>query len=131
MKTSKHLRREAKQLYRLCLVKGLLDEARVWSVVRRVLESKRRKELALLPYFHRLVKLEWSRHMAEVESSTPLPSDLQASVISNLQRMYGSGIRTSFVHTPALIGGMRIKVGDDVYDGSVRAKLAALQQSFL
>ena len=35
-----------------------------------------------------------------------------------------------FAQNPALIGGMRIKVGSDVYDGSVQARLAALQESF-
>ena len=44
--------------------------------------------------------------------------------------MYGPGISTSFAHNPALIGGMRIHVGSDVYDGSVRAGLDALEKSF-
>ena len=39
--------------------------------------------------------------------------------------------RTIFGHRPALIGGMRIQVGSDVYDGSVRAGLAALEKKFL
>ena len=130
MKATKQLRREAKQLFRLCLVKGLLDEVRVRQVVQRVLEGKRRGSLALLSHFQRLVKLERSQHMAEVDSATPLPADLRARVLSNLERVYGPGVSTAFVHRPALIGGMRIKVGNDVYDGSVRARLATLQKSF-
>jgi F-type H+-transporting ATPase subunit delta len=47
-----------------------------------------------------------------------------------LERAYGPGISASFVHNPGLIGGMRIKVGSDVYDGSLRARLAVLEEDF-
>jgi F-type H+-transporting ATPase subunit delta len=77
-----------------------------------------------------LVKIERSRHTAEVESATSLPPDLQASVRAGLARVYGPGIRISFAQSPALIGGMRIKVGSDVYDGSVKAGLEALEKGF-
>jgi F0F1-type ATP synthase delta subunit len=36
----------------------------------------------------------------------------------------------SFAQNQSLIGGMRIRVGSDVYDSSVQAKLALLQASF-
>jgi F-type H+-transporting ATPase subunit delta len=130
MKTTKQVRREARQLFRWCLVNGSLDEDRVRQVAQQVLEAKRRGYLALLSHFERLVKLERARHLAEVESALPLPTDLQASVRAGLERVYGPRISTSFVHRPALIGGMRIKVGSDVYDGSVKAGLAALEKSF-
>ena len=130
MKSPKQLRREAKQLLRLCLVKGLLDEARVRQAVQRVLEAHRRDGLTLLSHFRHLVKLELSRHAAEVESATSLPAALRASVLSNLERVYGPGLNTSFAHNPSLIGGMRIQVGSDVYDGSVRAGLALLGKNF-
>jgi len=130
MKATKQLRREANRLFRLCLANGLLDEARVRQVVQRVLDSKRRGGLALVSHFQRLVQLERSRHTAVVESAKPLPADLQANVLSSLSRVYGQGISTSFTQDPALIGGMRIKVGSDVYDGSVRAGLAALEKNF-
>jgi hypothetical protein len=39
MKITRQEKREAKQLYRLCLVKGLLDENRVRQVVQRVLAT--------------------------------------------------------------------------------------------
>src|SRR4051794_14147070 len=111
MKTSKQVRREAKQLFRLCLVNGSLDEVRARQVVQGVLQSKRRGGHAVLSHFLRLVKLDRSRHTATVESATSLPADLQASVLDDLERMYGSGIRPSFSLNPALIGGMRIRVG--------------------
>ena len=130
MRTTKQLRREAKQLFRMCLVKGLLDEARVRQIVERVLEARRRGSFTLLSHFRRLVKLERSHHMAEVESAASLPPALQASILSNLERVYGTGVSTSFALNPALIGGMRIQVGSDVYDGSVRAGLASLQRNF-
>jgi F-type H+-transporting ATPase subunit delta len=95
-----------------------------------MIESKRRAALALLSHFRRLVKLEYARHTAEVESAMPLPSDLRASIQAGLARVYGPGISSSFAHNPGLIGGMRIKVGSDVYDGSVRARLAALEKNF-
>jgi F-type H+-transporting ATPase subunit delta len=59
----------------------------------------------------------------------PLPPDVQAATQARLRRMYGPGLTTLFSDRPALIGGMRIQVGSDVYDGSVLAGLAALERS--
>ena len=130
MKTSKQIKRDAKRLFRWCLVNGMLDEGRTRQVVQRIIDGKRRGGLALLSQFLRLVKLEYARHTAEVESAAPLAADLRATVEAGLVRTYGPGISASFVHNPGLIGGMRIKVGSDVYDGSVRARLAVLEKSF-
>lgn len=130
MKSTKQLEHDAKQLLRMCLVGGLLDEARVRRAVQKVLDAKRRGGPALLSRFQHLVKLELARHTAEVESATSLPADLRATVLLNLDRMYGPGLSTSFALNPSLIGGMRIRVGSDVYDGTVRAELASLQRGF-
>jgi F-type H+-transporting ATPase subunit delta len=130
MKTTKQTKREAVRLFRLCLVNGVLDEGRARQVVERVIDAKRRGGLALLAYFQRLVKLEIARHTAEVVSAMPLSPDLHDSIRAGLARVHGPGIRVFFVHNPRLIGGIRIKVGSDVYDGSVRARLVALEKSF-
>jgi len=130
MKSPKQLRREARQMFRLCLVRGLLDETRVRQAVQGVLEANRRRSLTLLSYFQRLVRLERARHTAEVESAASLPQTLQARILSNLDRVYGPGLSTSFALNPALIGGIRIRVGNDVYDGSVRSGLASLRRRF-
>jgi len=130
MKITRQAKREAKQLYRLCLVKGLLDEHRVRQVVERILATGDRQGPPILAHFWRLVKLDHARHTATIESALPLPADLQATVESGLADRYGPGLTTAFTQRPELIGGMRIQVGCDVYDGSVRAGLAALEKGF-
>lgn len=130
MKISKQARREAKELFRTCLVSGLLDENRVRQAAQAVLETKPRGYLAMLSHFQRLVKLALEQRSARVESPAPLAPDLQARVQADLARAYGPGLDVTFIHNPALLGGLRIKVGSDVYDGSIQARLAALQESF-
>lgn len=130
MRTTKQIEREARQLFRFCFVDGSIDEHRVRLVAQNVLQSKHRGYLLLLGRFKRLLEHEYARHKAEIESAFPLPSDLQVKVQGKLTSVYGPGLRWQFVHNPELIGGMRIKVASDVYDGSVRTGLAALARSF-
>lgn len=130
MKIGKRVKREAKHLFRCCLVDGVLDEDRVRRVAQRVAAAGRRDCPAILSHFRRLVKLDLARRTATIESAVPLAADLQASVEAGLSRRYGRGLATAFAHRPALIGGVRIQVGSDVYDGSVRAGLAALENRF-
>ena len=130
MKVTKQARREAKSLFRTCLVNGLLDQARVRQAVKLVIADKPRGYLAILAHFQRLVRLELARRTAKVESATALSNDLQAAVKAGLARLYGPGLDLSFAQNATLIGGLRIMVGSDVYDGSVLARLEALQQSF-
>ena len=130
MITKRQAAREARRIFHLCLVDGLLDEGRVRQVVQTILESRRRGYLLLIGQFQRLVNLSYLSHLAKVESAAPVPSDLQANIQDGLVRAYGPGIATEFSLDPALIGGMRIQVGSDVYDGSVRRALEQLQRNF-
>ena len=130
MKTNKRVKRQAKQLFSLCHVEGLLDEDRTRQVVQRVIATGRRDCPAILAYLLRLVRLDLAQHVANVESALPLAADLQSSIQASLLRQYGPGLKTTFSLRPSLIGGMRIQVGSDVYDGSVLGRLAALEKSF-
>ena len=128
--TRKQAIREARQLFRLCLVNGMLDEGRVLKVVQSVIEFRRRGYLTLLGYFRRLVKLDRAQHTASVETAEPVPDDLRTHVQADLERAYGPGLSTRFVLNPELIGGMRVQVGSDVYDRSVQAGIAELKKRF-
>jgi F-type H+-transporting ATPase subunit delta len=130
MKISKQAQRSARQLFRSCLVNGMLDEDRARQAVTLVLAQRPRGYLEILSRLHRLVKLEVERRATRVESATPLPPDLQAKVTERLGKIYGAGLSVSFIQNPALIGGLRIRAGSDLYDGSVETKLAQLAASF-
>jgi F-type H+-transporting ATPase subunit delta len=130
MIATKQTKREARQLFRLCCVNGSFDQSRVRQVVERVIQARNRGYLALLTEFERRVKLASAEHTAQVETAVPLPSDLRKTVQARLEKAYGLAIEIQFTERKELIGGMRIKVGSDVYDGSVLAELAKLEKQF-
>jgi F-type H+-transporting ATPase subunit delta len=130
MKISKQALREARQLFRSCQVNGLLDENRVRQAVSQVVARRPRGYVEILSRLLRLIKLEVELHTARVESATPLPADLQADVSNRIKKIYGAGLDILFSQNPALIGGLKIQVGSDLYDGSVKTRLEKLEQSF-
>ena len=92
MKITKQAKREAKQLYRLCLVNGLLDENRVRQVVQRVVATGERDCSSIVAHFLRLVKLDCAEHTATIESATPLTADLQTVVQSGVDAPVRAGV---------------------------------------
>jgi len=130
MNINKQARRDGKQLFRACLVGGALDEARVRQTVALVIERKPRGYLSILKFLQHLVQLEVERRTATIESAIPLAPEQQAAVQANLDRVYGAGLAVNFSANPGLIGGMRVRVGSDVFDGSVRGRLEVLRESF-
>ena len=130
MKITKQSRREGKLLFRSCLQDGVLDENKVRSAFQMVISRKPRGYVAILSHLQRLVRLDVERRTARVQSASALSPAQESEVRNDLSRRYGAGLAVSFSQDPALIGGLRIQVGSDVYDGSVQARLAALRESF-
>jgi F-type H+-transporting ATPase subunit delta len=127
MKISKQGRRDARELFRACISNGGLEEGRVRNVVRRVAAGKPRGYMGILSHFQRLVRLEIQRRTAKVESATPLSAQMQEQIQGDLARRYGGGLTFTFLQNPALIGGIRVQVGGDVYDGTVLGRLNELR----
>lgn len=129
MKIGKQARRDGKALFQSCVNNSVLDEARVRQTVTQVISLKPRGYVAILQHFQRLVRLEVERRSATVESAVSLLPAVQAGVVANLTQRYGAGLNIQLSQNPALVGGLRVKVGSDVYDGSVAARLTALAES--
>jgi F-type H+-transporting ATPase subunit delta len=129
MKSSKQALRQAKDLFRACLRNGRLDDDRVREAVREVIESKPRGYMALLAQFQRLMRIAVARRTARVETAVPLDPVLAGSIENRLRELYDESLELTFAVDPSLIGGMRVRVGSDVLDGSVRGRLAELGQS--
>ena len=130
MKGSKQSRRDAKQLFQSCQVNGALDEARVRQAVTLLIEKKPRGYFGTLQELQRLVKLDVNNRSARVESAVALSEAQQQEVRASLGRLKGADVEVEFAENADLIGGMRVKLGDDVYDGSVKTRLSRLAESF-
>ena len=130
MKNSKQARHEAKQIYRCCLVDGLLDEQKAGQAAQLLGSRKPRGYREILVQFHRLVKLDQARHSARVESPVSLTDSQISELQASLAAKYGKGLNVTFWTNPTLLGGLRIQVGSDVFDGSIRARLQALRDAF-
>lgn len=130
MKITKQARRDAKRLFLSCRVNGVLDDARVRQALQGVAAQKPRGYMGILGHFRRLVKLDLDRRTARVESALALTPAQQSAVQANLTARYGAGLTFVFAQNPVLLGGMRVKVGSDVFDGTVQSRLDALAESF-
>ena len=130
MKITKQVQRDARQLFRRCLVNGVLDESRVRQTVALLLEKKPRGYVGIMTRLHRLVKLELARRSVRVENAVETTPDQMAAIQAGLAKTYGPGLDIQYWRNPALIGGLRIQVGSDLYDGSVKTRLEKLEQNF-
>ncbi|HCP40021.1 MAG TPA: H(+)-transporting ATPase [Verrucomicrobiales bacterium] len=130
MKVSKQARRDAKLLYKGCLKNGFLQEDRVTKTVQAVVDGKPRAYIQILNHLLKLVKTDIHSRTAMIESADSLDDATRKSVEKLLMERYGTSLMISFDVNPALIGGMRIQVGSDVYDASIRSRLKKIGESF-
>ena len=130
MKGTKQSRRFAKQLFKSCQVNGRLDADRTQKAVQLLIEQKPRGYFGILQHLHRLVKLDGASRTARVESAVALGQAQQQDIQDSLNRLKGGDVTVEFAENPRLIGGMRVKIGDDVFDGSVKTRLTGLSESF-
>ncbi len=130
MKGTKQSRRFAKQLFKSCQVNGQLDADRTQKSVQLLIEQKPRGYFGILQHLYRLVKLDEASRTARVESAVALAQVQQQDIQDSLNRLKDGNVTVEFAENPRLIGGMRVKIGDDVFDGSVKTRLTGLSESF-
>ncbi|MDF1658251.1 MAG: F0F1 ATP synthase subunit delta [Verrucomicrobiales bacterium] len=130
MKSGKELRRTAKKLFQASIVDGVLDPGVVQKVVRKLSDAKPRGYLQVISAYWRLVRLEIERNSALIESAIELDAATRTQVESDLKKKYGNQISTEYAIRPDLLGGIRIKIGSDVWDGSVKSRIERLEEKF-
>lgn len=118
----------SRHLLRLSFTDGKLDQEKVSHMVQSILSEKPRHHLDILKGYQRLLRLEVEKRHAVIESATPLNGSMGDRIVANLKSRYGDDLTTEFRTNPELLGGLRIKIGDDVWDGSVRSRLSQLQE---
>ena len=128
MKINKEIRWLSREMLRASFTDGQLDPGRITSLVDSLIARKPRHYIEVLKNYRRLLRLELEKRQARVESASEVDSTTSSELVTNLKKKYGSDLTTEFVVNPELLGGMRIRVGSDVWDGTVRNRLERLQQ---
>lgn len=130
MKISKTAATTARRLFTLCQTNGRVDESKLRTAIQRLVESQPREYRAILAALHRLTRLELNRRKVLVESATELDETTRSRIITGLTSQYGPDLVFSYAIEPSLIGGLRIRVGDDVLDGSIHGRLRRFASAF-
>jgi F-type H+-transporting ATPase subunit delta len=128
MKVNKEIRRRSREMLRASFTDGQLDSGRIASLVDSLIARKPRNYVDVLKNYRRLLRLEVEKRRARIETASEVDREATSKVIENLKKRYGDDLTTEFVVNPQLLGGMRIRVGSDVWDGTVRNRLERLQQ---
>jgi len=128
MKISKDIRQLSRKLVRLSCVNGTLDRERINAIVQSIIAERPRNYIQLLESYQRLLRLEIEKRRATIESAAEMEPEAGRKIVAGLEHRYGAGLTTDFVVNPALLGGVRVRVGSDVWDSSVRNRLERLQQ---
>ena len=127
MKLNKEIRRLSRKMLQASFTDGQLDPGRIASLVDSVIAEKSRNYIDVLKNYKRLLRLEVEKRHATIETASEVDPAIRSEIATNLKSKYGDDLTTDFHVDPQLLGGMRIRVGSDVWDGSVRNRLERLQ----
>ena len=128
MKINKEIRRLSRAMLRASFTDGQLDRGRIASLVDSLIEKKPRHYIDVLKNYRRLLRLEVEKRRARVETASELDSTTSSELIANLKKKYGSDLSAEFIVNPELLGGLRVRVGSDMWDGTVRNRLEQLER---
>ena len=126
MRLSKESQQFARQLFRLSLAEGQVSAERVSAVLAHLSRQPPRQPLAVLRHYQRLITTQLARNSALVEHGGAIDDSLLRSLEAAFTRKYQRPITASARPNPALIAGLRIRIGDDLYESSIASQLAAL-----
>lgn len=126
MKISREAQRSARQLFDASLVNGHVDSSRSIAIADVIVAAKSRHAFQILKEFIRLTRLELARHQAFIESAVPLDAISQDTITAALKARDPS-VDISITTNSSLIGGTRIRLGSDVWDGTLLARLEQIQ----
>ena len=127
MKLNKDARKLSRDLFQNSFTNNRLDDEKVKLIARKIAESKPRHYVDILKDYQRRLRLEIEKHHALVESAAPLDDQTRDDLVKGLRAKYGQDLSTEFKVAPELIGGVRVKLGSNVWDSSIRSRLDGLE----
>ncbi|MEO0453042.1 MAG: ATP synthase F1 subunit delta [Verrucomicrobiota bacterium] len=131
MKINGEARNKARKLFALCQnPQGGVNDSIVSEVLRLVEEKKLRNAIGILSHFKKLVELELAEVRTEVTSAQGLDSAQQKMIGEKLKSVFGEQIDLHFETDREVLGGLKIKSGSTVWDGTISSRLQQLAKQF-
>jgi F-type H+-transporting ATPase subunit delta len=122
----KQIQQHAKQFFKLSLANGAISAERVAGVLEYIEKHRPAHTVAVLKAYQRLIAAEVARQQAVVEHAGNVSPDVLASIAAAMTKKYGRAITSVAQRNDKLLAGLRVRVGDDLYESSVSGQLATL-----
>lgn len=116
----------ARQLFKLSFVDGRISSEQVAGVLAYVEKTHAANAVAILKTYQRLVAAELAKGSAIVEHAGPVSESTLAAIAASLSTRYGRPVTATAKADPSLLAGLRVRIGDDVFESSVSGQLAVL-----
>ncbi|HUJ43528.1 MAG TPA: F0F1 ATP synthase subunit delta [Opitutaceae bacterium] len=129
MRATRESQQLARRLFRLSLADGQVSAERVGGVLAYLAQHPSRQLLPVLKYYHRLVAAQVARNRALVEHAGAIDDGILRTIAAVLAQKYRRPVTAVALSNPRLIAGLRIRIGDDVYESTIVSQLAALVPS--
>jgi F-type H+-transporting ATPase subunit delta len=110
----------------LSVADGALSPERVAGVLAYVEKHRPAQPLLVLKTYRRLVTIELSRGQAQIEHAGGVSDQILQTIAAALAKKYGRPLTAVAAPNSALLAGLRVRVGDDVYESSIANQLAGL-----
>jgi F-type H+-transporting ATPase subunit delta len=101
----------------------------VLNTVSLLIERGRQAELpAILEAYVQVAGGVLGRTDAEVITAKPITEDQKTKLAAQFGKLLGKNIRVDNTVDPSILGGLTVRIGDTLYDGSLRGKLDRLSK---
>lgn len=130
MTSKKHINQLARNLVRASLdEEGRLSAKRVEAVLALLRRQPERQRRLLLNAYRLRMRREEAKSKLIIEHAGPLSSEARDTIVSSMSASSGRRLTVETRENPSLIGGVRVRLGDDVYDASITGRLESLAAS--
>ena len=123
---TKQVQQLARQFFKLSIVDGALAPDRVAGVLEYIEKHRPAHPMAVLKAYRRLVAAEVARGQAVVEHAGSVSDATLVTIAAAMTKKYSRPVTSVAKRNDALLAGLRVRVGDDVYESSVAGQLATL-----
>ena len=119
----------ARQLFAMSKVDGSVSTERVGGVLEYAEKHPPHNPVLVLKAYQRLIATEVAKSVAVVEHAGAVSNATLASIAAAMSKKYGRNVTAAAKPNSALLAGLRVHVGDDIYESSVAGQLDALAAS--